>query len=182
MPLLRKIYTAVFAFVSLALAGFSAEEPKILFIPLHSVEQTVSEKMRQQPSEIETEDMLSRLPFWPTMAELPAWVFVKKKREIAYVFGRDDVNDDYRYAVILGKKKELIIVRADGIGGTYEIFLKPKQPDRPSWRQRSARPLSEEERSVSLLSTQILVTPADMSAAVRSRHRLRVQEEQLNQT
>ena len=92
------------------------------------------------------------------------------------------MNEDYRYAVILGKKKELIIVRAGGMDGTYEIFLKPKQPDRPSWRQRSARPLSEEERSVSLLSTQILVTPADMSAAVRSRHRLRVQEEQLNQT
>jgi len=56
--------------------------------------------MRQQMAVLEADGTLFALSSWTTIAELPAWVFVEKKREIAYVFPRPGASDDYRYAVI----------------------------------------------------------------------------------
>ena len=127
---MQKIQIAVVAFIVLTVACMGADERRILLIPLDPFEQKVSDKMRKQMTALETVGISSALQSWDTMAELPAWVFVEKEREIVYVFGRPAVSDDYRYAVISDRKKKLIIVRAGGIAGSYEIFVKPKKTDR----------------------------------------------------
>jgi hypothetical protein len=121
-----KLFMTLIAF---ATACFGASESKALIIPLSpGGEQKVSEKIRQRISVLEEEGAFLALASWRQIPELPAWVFVEKKREIAFVFARPMASDAYRYAVILGRKKELIIVRAGGIAGTYEIFAKPETP------------------------------------------------------
>lgn len=120
-----KIFTAALASIVLAISSFGASERRVLQIPLQSYEQKVSEKMRQQISTLETEGVLATLQSWKTIGELPAWVFFPEKREIAYIFGRPAVSDDYRYAVILGRGRKVIVVRAGGISGSYDFFVKP---------------------------------------------------------
>ena len=126
MRRMLKISTAMLAFVALAFTCFGAAESRVLQIPLGPCEQKVSEKMRQQISTLEAEGVLTALQSWKTIRELPAWVFVNKKREIAYIFGRPLVSDDYRYAVILSRGEKVIVVRAGGIAGSYDIFVKPR--------------------------------------------------------
>lgn len=121
---MKKIRTAFFVFLIFSVVCAGAIERRVLIIPTDSFEQKFSERMSQQMSTLEREGALSALSSWPKLPELPPWVFVERKREIAYIFSRRGVSDDYRYAVILGRKKELIVVRAGGIGGSYEVFAK----------------------------------------------------------
>ncbi|MEO6003511.1 MAG: hypothetical protein ABIZ04_23105 [Opitutus sp.] len=139
---MQKFTTATLVFIALTLAGVGAAERRILVIPLDVQEQTLSDGMRQQLALLESEGAYGELPTWTSLAELPSWVFVEKKREIAYVFSRPGASDEYRYAVIWGGRKKLIIVRAGGIAGSYEIFLKPKTLPR-STPSRSTVPPSE---------------------------------------
>jgi len=111
-------------------ACLGASEPRVLIIPLWPIhEQNLSERMQERISALEEEGALSDLESWAEIPELPAWVFVKEKREIAFLIDKPTANDAYRYAVILGKKEQLIVVRAGGIAGTYQIFVRPKKPN-----------------------------------------------------
>lgn len=123
---MRLLTISGLAFITLVVACLGASERRVLIIPLDAFEQKVSEKMREHISALEAKGTLSALSSWTAIAELPAWVFVGKKREIAFIFGRPGASDDYRYAVILGRRKQPLIVRAGGIAGSYEIFVKPK--------------------------------------------------------
>jgi hypothetical protein len=138
---MRKIYIAGLALISFVVACFAADKRRVLLIPLDPFEQKVSERMRQQISALKEEGALSALGSWKTLAELPDWVFVEKEREILYIFGRPGVSDDYRYAVVLSRKT-LIVVRAGGIAGIYEIFVKPQKPNQISQRKAMVRPVS----------------------------------------
>jgi hypothetical protein len=105
--------------------------PRVLIIPLWPIhKQKVSERMQERISALEEEGALLGLESWTEIPELPAWVFVKDKREIAFIIEHPTANDAYRYAVVLGKKEQLIVVRAGGIAGTYQIFVRPKKPNK----------------------------------------------------
>jgi len=123
---MRKLFILCFAIFSCVAAQSGEPESRVLMIPLSPIEQKVSERMHECISALKEEGALLALKSWKQIPDLPEWVFVEKKREIAYVFGKLGVSDGYRYAVILGRKKELIIVRAGGIAGSYEIFVRPK--------------------------------------------------------
>ena len=110
-------------FCGLTVFAQAAAESKFLLIPLNPVEQTLSESMLLRLTQLDAEDTYRNLAAWDRMAELPAWVFAKNQREIAYVFAAPMVHHDYRYAVIVGRKNQLIIVRAGGLDGRYEIFV-----------------------------------------------------------
>ena len=127
MKTISKLFAA---FVAVASACSGASESKVLMIPLSPLgEQKVSEKMRERISALESEGAFVALASWKHIPELPAWVFVEEKREIGFVFATPTASDAYRYAVILGRQKELIVIRAGGIAGTYEIFVKPEEPN-----------------------------------------------------
>jgi hypothetical protein len=117
----------VFAFITFVVASAGATERRVLTIPVFPFEQTHSGEMRQQLKTLEAERALLELSSWTAVPELPAWAFVEGKREIAYVFSRPLMSDGYRYAVIMGERKQLIVVRAGGIGGTYEVFSRPRE-------------------------------------------------------
>src|SRR5688572_2731968 len=117
------------ALILMTAACLGASEPRVLIIPLWPIdEQKVSERMQERISALEGEGALSALESWTEIPELPAWVFVKNKREIAFVIDHPTANDAFRYAVVLGKREQLIVVRAGGIAGTYQIFVRPKKP------------------------------------------------------
>ena len=86
--------------------------------------------MQERISALEGEGAFSALESWREMPELPDWVFVKDKREIAFIIDNPTANDAYRYAVVLGKKEQLIVVRAGGLAGTYPILVRPKKPNK----------------------------------------------------
>ena len=122
MPIKRLLIVGLLCWAS----GASASaERRVLVIPLSGpIEQTVSDEMRDRISALDQAGVFRDFDSWERIPELPAWVFDESKREIAYIFGRPMVMDDYRYAVIAGKRDRVIVVRAGGIGGTYEIFSK----------------------------------------------------------
>ena len=122
-------------------ACLGASEPRVLIIPLWPIaEQKVSERMQERISALEEEGALSVLESWTEIPELPAWVFVKNKSEIAFLINNPTANDAYRYAVVLGKKEQLIVVRAGGIAGTYQIFVRPKNPNKSPVPTSGLRP------------------------------------------
>jgi hypothetical protein len=114
-------------FYGLTVSAQAAPESKFLLIPLNPVEQTLSESMLLRLTKLDAEDTYRNLAAWDRMAELPPWVFAENKREIAYVFTKPMLNHAYRYAVIAGLKNQLIIVRAGGLEGRYEIFVRNKK-------------------------------------------------------
>jgi hypothetical protein len=109
-----------------ACACWAERAPNVLMIPLYPVEQTLSEEMQLRLQVFESEGALLALASWDRLPELPAWVFEQSKREIAFVIGRPNVSDGYRYAVIAGARNKLIIVRAGGLDGHQEIFVRKK--------------------------------------------------------
>jgi hypothetical protein len=117
----------VWLFFGLALCAHAAPESRVLLIPLYPIEQTLSESMQLRLTKLDAEDTYRNLAAWDRMAELPPWVFAENKREIAYVFTKPMLNHAYRYAVIAGAKNQLIIVRAGGLEGRYEIFVQNKK-------------------------------------------------------
>ena len=118
------------ALILMTAACLGASEPRVLIIPLWPIdEQKVSERMQERISALQEEGALSALESWTGIPELPDWVFVKNKREIAFLIDNPTANDAYRYAVVLGKKEQLIVVRAGGIAGIYQIFVRPKKPN-----------------------------------------------------
>ena len=102
----------------------AAEERRVLLIPPNPIEQKMSDEMRDRISALDQAGVFRTFDSWEQRDELPAWVFEKNKCEIAYIFERPMRSDDYRYAVIAGKRDRVIVVRAGGIGGTYDIFSK----------------------------------------------------------
>ena len=128
---MKPIAAIVVTFVVLAATCFAATERRLLLIPDVPFEQKLSDRMVAELATLKDTQSLLTVSSWPSIAELPEWAFAKQKREIAYVFGRPVVSDGYRYAVILGRKKDMIVVRTGGIGGSYEIFVRPNAATPP---------------------------------------------------
>ena len=122
----------------------AAAERRFLLIPPYPIEQTVSEEMRERISAFDRTGVFMTFESWEPLTELPAWVFEKSKREIAYIFARPMACDDYSYAVIAGRHDKVIIVRTGGISGNYEIFSKKVKRStraaKPSTSQAPSRP------------------------------------------
>jgi hypothetical protein len=135
-----RVFLLIFVgFLGLTMTAAGKTESRVIVIPLDPVEQKPSDRMQACVAALHKEGTLSALRSWEELPELPEWVFVESRREIAYIFARPVVSDDYRYAVILGRENELIVVRAGGIAGTYEIFLKPsRSADRHDGGRRGA--------------------------------------------
>src|SRR5688500_12800414 len=126
------VRTIIIFFIGVVLSAicYAAPEPRVFIIPLYPVEQTVSENMRLRLAALEKDDAFRMLSTWDRLTELPSWVFKPEKREIAYVFGKPVVIHGYRYAVIDGGNRKLIIVRAGGLDGSYEIFVPKRKSER----------------------------------------------------
>jgi hypothetical protein len=139
-PSMLKLLILTFGILGSVIAQSAEPESKILLIPLIPEEQEITERMQVCLSALKKEGALSALKSWEQIAELPDWVFVEKEREIAFVFARPGVSDDYRYAVVLGVKNQLIVVRAGGIGGTYELFVRPTKVEPSSPTEEPASP------------------------------------------
>ena len=108
------------AFLLFAVAA--GAEPKQFFVPVFAFEQQVSARMEETLTALEKQHALPGLEGWVPLAEMPDWVFEPAEREIAYLFDHPAKSDGYRYAIIVGKYEELIVVRVGGIAGRSQIF------------------------------------------------------------
>jgi hypothetical protein len=129
-PIVRTIIIFSLAVMFTAVC-FAAPEARVFIIPLYPVEQTLSEEMRLRVAGLEKDDAFRALSAtWDRLTELPSWVFKPEKCEIAYVFGNPMVIHGYRYAVIADGNNKLIIVRAGGLDGSYEIFVPKRKSEK----------------------------------------------------
>jgi hypothetical protein len=130
-----KIPFALVAFATTSLvlgAGSEARHPRerfVLLIPSSPPKQKLSEAMQTTLKRLQTEESFSQIDAWDKLTELPAWVSEKEsKAEIAYVGSIPaDAMDAFRYAVVIGAGRKVIVVRAGGFAGVYEIFQSKKQ-------------------------------------------------------
>ena len=106
----------------LFVAVAAAAEPKQFFVPLFAFDQQVSAPMEETVAALEKQHVLPGFEGWVELAQMPDWVFEPAEREIAYLFDPPIKSDGYRYAIILGRFQELIVVRVGGIAGTSHIF------------------------------------------------------------
>jgi hypothetical protein len=123
--------TAAFPFDADAEPANPRRETRYLLIPASQPEQKLSEAMQGRLKQLNEEDWLSKLNTWNRLKELPAWVFEKQQKpEIAYLGSIPaSAMDAFRYAVITGSGREMIVVRAGGFAGVYEIFQKKAEPN-----------------------------------------------------
>jgi hypothetical protein len=107
-------------------------EPRLLLVPASQPVQKLTEAMQGRLKQLNEEDWLSKLNTWDRLKELPAWVFEQEEHpEIAYLGSIPRAAmDAYCYAVITAKGREVIVVRAGGFAGVYEIFQKKKEPNK----------------------------------------------------
>jgi hypothetical protein len=144
-----KIVFALFlTFTAVISSGADAEssrpqrENRFLLIPPAQPEQKLTEAMQARLKQLKEEDWLSKLDTWNRLKELPTWVFEKEqKAEIAYLGSIPSLAmDAFRYAVITGGDRELIVVRAGGFAGVYEIYQKKLEPNQSPQTTRGKPP------------------------------------------
>ena len=103
-------------------------EPRVLLIPPLAPAQKLTEAMQARLKWLKEEDGLSKLDTWNRLTELPTWVFEKaQKHEIAYLGSIPALAmDAFRYAVIVANDGDMIVIRAGGFAGSYDIFQMKK--------------------------------------------------------
>lgn len=126
------IVLALLVFGVGAARGRTAEknwEPAALFIPDAAAVAADAPGPRalERLQALEKEKVLDQLERWQRISELPAWVRDPKRREVWIVPPRPLLIHDYRYAVVVGRAGEMIVVRAGGQGDRYEFFIKPQK-------------------------------------------------------
>jgi hypothetical protein len=129
--------------VSVAPAAEGGASQPFIIVPLVVPEQELSGAMAALLASWQEEKVLGRIDQWQRLDELPAWAFDPKQREIAFIPPRPMVVHDYRFAVLVRKTGEVLLVRTGGLNGRYDYFQVLTQPNRPLPHSEGSRPVKD---------------------------------------